>query len=535
MDAAHDDARAQLVAADVDESDRVSRLVDDVAPFVLPLLSLDARARTACVRKAWRADASAPALWRELSFERCAVCVTDTKLAALCARAGHALLSLCLDVSATIRVTGEGLVAALRDGGCVGVRRICTPLHGPSLLSLTQVFQLVDACPHLEHTACAVSCERFAEAPELAAALPGPLRLIHYGHDVDQLITVRAADNILRDLARRNVISMRMFNLRTTGLEITELASELRVNTRLRTLAIHCKARDPDDADSSLRLAQNLGEALRVNSTITSLTLAVCGRFGEGCGTALGDALRVNRALTELVIPGNGIGDACATALIEALRVNTTLKSLDLCSNRIGHGGAAALGRMLRVNTTLTSLVLELNNIGSGGAAVLGDALQTNSVLTSLNLAGNGIDNDGAAALATALRENKTLTELLIHHNKIGDYGLILVADALRMNNTLTALSLRGTDFGDAGAAIFSEVFEVNSGLTDLDLSVTDFGDAGAFALAKALRLNTTLKTLDLQYCDDIGPDGEAALKEAALVNGTLTRLSLSDDDDDKY
>ena len=65
MDAARSDA-AQLPAAagdDAEASERLSRLFDRVASLVQPLLSLCERARAACVRKAWRTAAGAPALW----------------------------------------------------------------------------------------------------------------------------------------------------------------------------------------------------------------------------------------------------------------------------------------------------------------------------------------------------------------------------------------------------------------------------------------------------------------------------------------
>ena len=115
------DARGEKQAL----SKRIARLFDQVvAPMVLPRLQLDARARAACSREAWHAAACAPSLWAELDFERCTVSVTDAKLAALCARAGPALRTLRLDEAVCREVSGDGLVAALRNGGCAEVRRV---------------------------------------------------------------------------------------------------------------------------------------------------------------------------------------------------------------------------------------------------------------------------------------------------------------------------------------------------------------------------------------------------------------------------
>ena len=69
-----------------------------------------------------------PMMWEELSFERCGVRVDNATLALLCARAGSALRTLCLDAHACTRVTGSGLVAALSDGRCVGLRRLNAPI-----------------------------------------------------------------------------------------------------------------------------------------------------------------------------------------------------------------------------------------------------------------------------------------------------------------------------------------------------------------------------------------------------------------------
>ena len=61
---------------------------------VLPRLSLDSRARAACVCRAWREAAANPALWLELNFEGCTAQVNDKVLASLCKRAGASLNAL---------------------------------------------------------------------------------------------------------------------------------------------------------------------------------------------------------------------------------------------------------------------------------------------------------------------------------------------------------------------------------------------------------------------------------------------------------
>ena len=148
--------------------------------LLLPLLPLDTRARAACVCRAWRAAAAPPVLWAELSFEHCAVCIHNAALTKLCARAGAALRTLNLEAIPYILVTFDGVLAALRGGGCTGLRRLSVPhrlgehFETCNWLSAEQVQQLAATCPRLTHTACSVRCSPL-EAAAAAAALPGPL------------------------------------------------------------------------------------------------------------------------------------------------------------------------------------------------------------------------------------------------------------------------------------------------------------------------------------------------------------------------
>ena len=358
---------------------------DDVAlvlSLLLPLLPLDARACAACVCRAWRAAAAAPALWTELSFERCAARVTDAVLASVCARAGAALRTLRLDSDACTRVTGAGMVAALRGGGCADVHLLKAPLPDarvpfhPTLrlpearvprkqtwLTAEQVQHLAAACPTLQHAACAVRC-RLSDAAAVATALPGPLMLECNGND---------------------------------------------------------------DADVT-----QLAECLRVNATLTSLDLWGC-CIGVAGATQLAECLRLNSALTSLDLRGSRIGDVGATQLADCLRVNATLTSLNLRGNSIGDVGATQLADGLRVNAKLTSLNLQRNSIVEAGAIQLADCLRVNTTLTSLNVDNNFINDAGATQLVECLSTNTTLTSLDLGHNYISETGMERLAGCPRV------------------------------------------------------------------------------------------------------
>ena len=120
----------------------------EVLPLLLPLLPLDSRARASCVCRAWRTMFPPPR--EELSFERCTARLDNATLALLCARSGDALRTLCLDAHACTRIDGSGLVAALRDGGCVGLLRLDAPTERrpwQQTLPARLVRELTAACP----------------------------------------------------------------------------------------------------------------------------------------------------------------------------------------------------------------------------------------------------------------------------------------------------------------------------------------------------------------------------------------------------
>jgi hypothetical protein len=179
MDVALSEAH-ELVATLSLSGNTAPHKVAEALSVLLRPLPLDVRARAACVCRAWRAATANPELWEELSFERCAARVSDETLASLCARAGAALRTLRLDADTCWAVTGDGMLAALRNGGCTGVRCLNRPAtvdhETEHMFTLESAQQLAAVCPMLEHAACVVRCY-LRDTPAALAALPGPLGL----------------------------------------------------------------------------------------------------------------------------------------------------------------------------------------------------------------------------------------------------------------------------------------------------------------------------------------------------------------------
>ncbi|XP_044169044.1 nucleotide-binding oligomerization domain-containing protein 2-like, partial [Acropora millepora] len=252
------------------------------------------------------------------------------------------------------------------------------------------------------------------------------------------------------------VTNLKLFYMRLTN----SLAQALRVNTSLSSLHLHANSIGDEGANS-------LAQALRVNTSLSSLELRY-NSIGDEGANSLAQALRVNTSLSSLDLHGNSIGGEGANSLAQALRVNTSLSSFDLGNNPIGHQGANSLAQALRVNTSLSSLDLSCNSIGDEGANSLAQALRVNTSLSSLDLGYNSIGHQGANSLAQALRVNTSLSSLELHNNSIGDEGANSLAHALRVKTSLSSLDLDGNSIGDEGANSLAQTLRVNTSLSSL-------------------------------------------------------------------
>ncbi|KAF9952974.1 hypothetical protein BGZ72_005788 [Mortierella alpina] len=241
---------------------------------------------------------------------------------------------------------------------------------------------------------------------------------------------------------------------------------------------------------------------------------------------ALVEALKINSTLTSLNLSHNSIDDNEGQALAEALKINMTLTFLNLSHNSMGDNTVQALAEALKINSTLTNLGLSYNSIGYNGGPVLAEALKINRTLTRLNLMSNSIGDNAGQALAEALKVNKSLTFLDLSGNVIGDSAGHALAEALKINRTLTVLDLMCNSIGDNAGQALAEALKVNSSLIFLDLRKNSIRDKTGQALAEALKINRTLIRLYLMN-NSIGVNARQALREASQLNPTLTALWL--------
>ncbi|KAF9390109.1 hypothetical protein CPB97_009911 [Podila verticillata] len=284
---------------------------------------------------------------------------------------------------------------------------------------------------------------------------------------------------------------------------------------------------EDSDADvSGDNGAQALAEALKTNSTLTTLDLQI-NKIGDKGAQELAETLKINSTLTTLDLQGNSIGGHGAQALSEALKINSTLTTLEFQDNKIGDNGAQELAETLKINSTLTTLDLQGNSIGDNGAQDLAEALKINSTVTTLDLQINKIGDKGAQALAEALKTNLILTTLLLQRNSIGDNGAQALSEALKINWSLTTLDLRSNKIGFEGALVLILARKINVTLINLDLRSNLIRDNTALARSEAFKTNSTRNILDLQN-NSIRDGGAQALSMALKTNSTLTALNLA-------
>ena len=131
--------------------------------------------------------------------------------------------------------------------------------------------------------------------------------------------------------------------------------------------------------------------------------------------------------------------------LSEALKVNTTLTELSLIECNLIDEGIKCLSEALKLNSTLTCLNLKGDLIHSDGIKSISDVLQVNTTLTDLSLT---YLYDDLEYLTNVLRNNSTLTRLDLNHlYHCNNFSLACktnknLADMLRKNTTLTILDL---------------------------------------------------------------------------------------------
>lgn len=277
--------------------------------------------------------------------------------------------------------------------------------------------------------------------------------------------------------------------------------------------------------------AEQLAWALRVNSTLTQLTLKGS-TMSEAGVSRLAIALAANKALEALDLSDCKIGDHGAEALTSALESNEKLHALDLSQNNISALGCARLGEVLRTNCSLSTLTLNGNHLVGDDTAQLVDALLVNTKLTELDLSNCNISCRTAVRLGDALKSNLALTALDLSRNHLPSPALAGLVEGLCANRGLASVRLsRVADGRDEAKRLttgLSDVLSCNRSIASLELNDNGLEEPAAMILAKALKEGGRICALGLAG-NRIPASGCAVLAQALATNTSLTRLDLSD------
>jgi Ran GTPase-activating protein (RanGAP) involved in mRNA processing and transport len=317
-----------------------------------------------------------------------------------------------------------------------------------------------------------------------------------------------------------------------------------------------------------------LGEALKVNQTITSLDLSDNGLTHQGLASLLkvlpktvksldlssnritkgsviclsSDLMYVKeRALKEQQQQAQMLQQAAALAAKDKSIDKESLAALNQAAQQAAsnllnssmqnaagspvtvspHSGSAgaSIGHLLAKNTTLQTLSLKGNKLNDTDTIALAEGLAENATLASLDLSHNDIGAGSATALATILLRAE-LKEINLEWNKLQNAGAaILIKDGLPVT-TVKRIFLGWNGLGDEAAEQLGKVMSGSCGLEELDISNNHIGVKGAEWLAKGIRVSMALVILII-HDNPLRDEGCAALLRAIIDNQTLTIVDM--------
>ena len=249
-------------------------------------------------------------------------------------------------------------------------------------------------------------------------------------------------------------------------------------------------------------LTRDMGEALKANTTLTDLRLFIAD-WGAGGVQQLAEALKVNCSLTRItLVTVMPLSSTDQQRLLEALQVSSSIKRVVL-QKIVSTAGASHLEELFRRSATITALWLIQCKLG-GAAIHLAEGLRTNTTLTEIAFASNLFRLGDYLHLAGALAVNKALRHLAFRNlATVAQVDMDLeaaqqLASALKVNQTLVNLALANVGLCPLGVKAISDAFQPNRTLRSLDLMSNEIGSSGGGLLVEALRFNRHLTELNL-------------------------------------
>ena len=363
---------------------------------IFSLLPADQRLRCAEVCRGWRATVALPALWRRLDLSASSGVAQPISLGLLqaaVARAGGALTAI--DLTALAELALGDILAALRASSALLEARL------GSTYSVASVTALLAAAPQLRELHCGVACVPADSVAMLQGRPPfAPLRLreleVWLGQRGGELRADGALEAVADAVVARHLCRL-SFVCPLSPTAAPALARMVR-DGALTSLAF--SARHGAFLDAAA--APLLGDALRANSTLTSLSLKdVFGRGVPVVAAILG-SLVGHRSLCELRLSNIGLDNAVTLAALLAAD-SPPLMELHLAHCDMDEEGWGLISESLPRNSHLHTLNIRDNILPAGFVrAQLLPALRANTGLRTLRLSRVSYTVDDAVAAEEA-------------------------------------------------------------------------------------------------------------------------------------
>jgi hypothetical protein len=389
-----------MEAAAAPAGDPFAALPHALALALFALLPVDQRMRCAEVCRGWRAALSDASLWLRLDLSPASgvARATDALVRAAAARAAGRLQALHLYLSEHNSHDAICAVAAANAGALVELR-MATPHDDDEwrAASVEQLEALLRVAPLLHVLEANVSCSGTEEATHLLRneAPFGPLhiRTLH-AFGLEDAAAVRSLAEHAAAHASLTGLDMNEAPLNVPA--ALDAVVDLALQCRLTSLELYRCGLSPASAPALARLGA--GGALKTLALVGESSLLL----DEPAAVLLGNALRANTTLTSVTFKRISLfGDAAAAAaLLGALTAHPTLQKLDIAANFfIGHptpaalaAAGAALGALVAANApALRELRLGGCDLTDAGLGPLLDALAGNTHLRVLHCRFNGL------------------------------------------------------------------------------------------------------------------------------------------------
>jgi hypothetical protein len=357
---------------------------------VFSQLPVDARARAACVSRGWCHVLLERSLWTRLNLSPSSgvrVPVTDAVLAGAARKARGQLTAL--DVSDCEAVSFEALLAVVRANAgalrelCVGSRtdRMRQTLNTQRVESLLLAAPQLVAChSHLLEWISAADARRMlrneppyqplrlrtlrvyfvdgtheASVREVAADVAAHASLQRVELQRAPLLTLAALDAVVDAALARQLVRLSFWGCDLSPASAPALARLLSSDT-LKELTIVQTENLLDGPSATL-----LCDALRANSTLTSLSIRMYVWHNADAPAALLGALTGHRSLRKLILPNITVAEAVRPAAGAALGALVAanapaLTELDVSNSALGDAGLRPLFDALPANTHLRVL-----------------------------------------------------------------------------------------------------------------------------------------------------------------------------------